>query len=237
MEAQQKRKDDLFMKKQIRGYIAGVLSAALIMGGAAYAKSGFENIGVSYDNIKVYIDNTLAELTDANGTRVEPFIYNGTTYLPVRGVAQAMNAQVTWDGATKSVHIWDKMVPSNTFMLDVCEPYDTSECKTSKSSEGETFDMDGKKYSNGLTFGHWSNGSALFNLDGRFNSLSFDIGHTEALDDEKSVSFVVDGKTVKTVTLEPDQLAKHVTIPLNYGLQLKIVCDGWYVGVANMVVE
>lgn len=224
------------MKKQIQGYLAGVLSTVVLISGAAYAKNASENINVTYDNIKVYIDNTLAELRDANGSTVEPFIYNGTTYLPVRGVAQAMGAQVTYDGASKSVFIWDKMVPGETFLMDVCPPYDIDDAVTYTSSEGRSFDMDGKKRSNGITVDNWG-GSVLFNLDGRFNSLNLDVGHVGNLENEKTVSFIVDGRTVKTVELDPEQLAEHVTIPLNYGLQLKIVTEDWYVGFADLVVE
>ncbi len=222
------------MKKQLQGYAAGVMSTLLILGGAAYAKSRTENINVTYDGINVYIDNALAELKDANGTNVEPFIYNGTTYLPVRGVAQAMGAQVTWDGATKSVYLWDKMVPGNTSFLDVCEPY--SKYSSQIYSDGKTFKMDGKSYSDGIHF-NFGEGYALFNLDGRYRTLSVDIGHYD--DDvswDKNVSFIVDGKTVKTITIEAEQLVKHVTIPLNYGLQMKIV-GSEDTCIANMVVE
>ena len=225
------------MKKQIQGYLAGVLTTALLAGGVVYARTGQANIDVIYDDYKVYIDNTLADLTDANGTTVEPFTYNGTTYLPVRGVAQAMGAQVTYDGATKSVYIWDKMVPGETFLMDVCPPYEMGLSEIFTSFEGTTFDMDGRKRSNGLKI-HGGNTSVLFNLDGRFSSLSCDIGHAAEADGEKFVNFIVDGKNVKTVTIKPQQLAEHVTIPLNYGLQLKIVTgDNWYVGLADMIVE
>ncbi len=151
-----------------------------------------------------------------------------------------MGAQVTWDGATKSVHIWDKMVPGDTSSLDVCKPYDSELVYLELSSDGDIFKMDGELYSNGMTTGQtiaerttpW----ALFNLDGRFRTLSFDIGHSRNISKEKNISFIVDGKMVKTLTLEPEQFVEHVTIPLNSGLQLKIVC-GYGVGIANMIVE
>ncbi len=220
------------MKKELRGFVAGALTMTVLSGGMAFAQSGSKTVDVFYDNIKVYIDNVLTEPKDANGDKVEPFIMNGTTYLPVRGVASAMGADVTWDGNTKSVYIWDKMVASDTFLLDVCQPYDENSCNICPS--GKTFKMDGKTYSNGIN--SYGKGDALFNLDGRFSSLSFDIGHEEEVSKEKNITFIVDGKEVKTITLEPEQLVEHVTIPLNYGLQLKIVVDR-SVGIANMTVK
>jgi len=35
---------------------------------------------------------------------IEPFIYNGTTYMPVRGTAKLAGMDVEWDGSTKSVY-------------------------------------------------------------------------------------------------------------------------------------
>jgi hypothetical protein len=40
-----------------------------------------------------------------SGASVEPFIINGTTYLPVRAVAEALGMEVRWDNTAKSVHI------------------------------------------------------------------------------------------------------------------------------------
>ncbi len=223
------------MKKELRGFVAGALTMTVLSGGMAFAKSGSETVDVFYDNIKVYIDNVLTEPKDANGDKVEPFIMNGTTYLPVRGVASAMGADVTWDGNTKSVYIWDEMVPSDTFLLDVCQPYKEVGCTLYPA--GKTFKMDGKTYSNGIGTGDYIvDGEVLFNLDGRFSTLSFDFGHRKNVDKEKNITFIVDGKEVKTITLEPEQLTEHVTIPLNYGLQLKIVIDH-SVGIANMMVN
>ncbi|WP_420805150.1 stalk domain-containing protein [Gottschalkia acidurici] len=36
---------------------------------------------------------------------MEPFIYNETTYLPVRTVDEAMKKKVDWDNKSKTVYI------------------------------------------------------------------------------------------------------------------------------------
>ena len=46
-------------------------------------------------------------------------IYNGTTYLPVRGTASLAGMEVTWDGATKSVYLWDDLSPEGTAFLNL----------------------------------------------------------------------------------------------------------------------
>jgi ribosomal protein S19 len=79
-------------KEKIRGFIVGVIVMTLIfsMSISAYALIGSKSITASYNNIKIYIDQKLITPKDVNGKIVEPFIYNGTTYLPVRAVGEAL---------------------------------------------------------------------------------------------------------------------------------------------------
>ena len=229
------------MKKTLKGYLLGFLSATLLLSGVVYAASNTKTIEVIYDNIKVYKDNVLCETKDANGNVVEPFIYNGTTYMPVRGTANLAGMDVTWDGATKSVYLWDEMTAEDTYLLDMCMPYEVDYFRTYRASDGVSFEMAGKKYSNGLETTY--NGYALFNLDSKYKTLNCTVGHTDANMSEKTVSFVVDGKTVKTVELESGCLPKDISVPLNNGLQLKIVTNVitpnsyTYVGIGNMIVK
>jgi hypothetical protein len=48
---------------------------------------------------------------DAVGASVEPFIVNGTTYLPVRAIAEALGMKVQWDNSSKSVYIGAQPAP------------------------------------------------------------------------------------------------------------------------------
>ncbi len=226
------------MKERLQGAVAGILIGALCTGGVTLAKTAVENIEVMYDNIKVYKDNVLCELKDANGTVIEPFVYNGTTYMPVRGTANIAGMDVTWDGNTKSVYLWDNLVASGTSLLDVCQPYEEYYCDAYLSSEGKSFEMAGEKYSNGLALSY--NGYALFNLNSKYSTIECTIGHIQDNQREKTVSFIVDGKTVMTVELEPEEMPKTVSIPVSYGLQLKIVtnnADYHGVGVGNIIVK
>ncbi len=226
------------IKERLKGAVSGLIIGALVVSGGVFAKQKIETIEVEYNNIKVYKDNVLCELKDANGSTIEPFIYNGTTYMPVRGTANLADMQVTWDGATQSVYLWDEMVPGGTPFLEACPPYDESNCYTYLASEGQSFEMSGEKYSNGFAFrDFWGgkNGNALFNLNGKYSTIECTIGHAVG-QNSKSVSFIVDGRTVKEVELEDEALPKTVSIPINYGLQLKIVGDGG-IGIGNMMVQ
>ena len=227
------------MKKTLNSYLLGFLSSTLLLSGVVYAASSTKTIEVIYDNIKVYKDNVLCELKDSNGTTIEPFIYNGTTYMPVRGTANLADMRVTWNGDTKSVYLWDKILPEGTVFVEVCPPYDSMECSTYLASDGKYFTMAGEKYSNGIAFGEHSRGHALFNLNSKYSSIECTVGHTDSEQEEKSVSFIVDGKVVKTIELEAECLPKKVIIPVSYGLQLKIQPDdgGRKIGIGNMIVK
>ena len=53
---------------------------------------------------KVYVDEYV-DCKECAGNKVDPVIYNGTTYLPIRAVGQAFGKSVKWDGKTNSVFI------------------------------------------------------------------------------------------------------------------------------------
>lgn len=82
----------------------------LIVSTIAFATTGKKQINVEYDNIKINIDGNNYVAKDVNGNVVEPFTYNGTTFLPVRGVANAFGKNVGWDDSTKTVIITSSVV-------------------------------------------------------------------------------------------------------------------------------
>lgn len=92
------------MKERIKGIIAGALATLMLGGGLTIAKQATEKVDITYRDIKITLNKNEIKPTDANGNAVEPFIYNGTTYLPVRAVANALGIDnVTWDDKTSTV--------------------------------------------------------------------------------------------------------------------------------------
>ena len=228
------------MSKRFQGMLAGILIGTLLTGSLAIAKSSKEKIEVTYDNIKVYKDNVLCETKDVTGTVVEPFIYNGTTYMPVRGTANLAGMDVTWNGQTKSVYLWDELTAEDTKFLNICPPYSIPRyCSMYLSSEAKTFEMAGQKYSDGLIVG--SEDPILINLDSKVGAIECYVGHVDSDNASKTISFIVDGKNVKTVELEAFSMPIKVTVPLNYGNQLQIKCTSSYVnccaGIGNIIAK
>ena len=61
------------------------------------AEDGTREISAAFRDIKIIVDGKQLS------TPAEPFIYNGTTYLPVRAVGEAVGKEVDWDNDTKTV--------------------------------------------------------------------------------------------------------------------------------------
>ena len=95
-------------KHTIKGFCMGLLTAAVIAGSGlpAMALSNFQQINVAMGGIKLFVDGQLQVPTDVKGNVVEPLIYNGTTYLPVRALTGMLtDKSVAWDAKTESVYI------------------------------------------------------------------------------------------------------------------------------------
>ncbi len=101
-------------KNEIKGFAKGVMASALTIAliGTASAVVGSQSITAAYNNIKIVVDGSAITPKDASGNTVEPFVYNGTTYLPVRAIATALGKEVTWDSSANTVYLGT--VPSGT---------------------------------------------------------------------------------------------------------------------------
>lgn len=87
--------------KWAKGYLAGLLTALLVCGlvVTAGAKSGKVMQELTYRDIRVSLDGEVLDLRNAIGDPVEPFMFDGTNYLPVRALAEALGLNVAWNGA------------------------------------------------------------------------------------------------------------------------------------------
>lgn len=93
------------MKQRMQGIIIGFLVTALLSSLTVVAAVGTQTIEITYRDIKLYIDGILVTPKDASGNDIEPFIYNGTTYLPIRAIGEALGKEVSWDESTNSAYI------------------------------------------------------------------------------------------------------------------------------------
>lgn len=96
------------MKKH--SFLAGMISMLLLVSliVPTFAKNEAFTATLTYKNISVILDGEKLNLKDATGAQIEPFIINGTTYLPVRAISDALGLNVGWDGNTSTVILTSK---------------------------------------------------------------------------------------------------------------------------------
>jgi len=95
------------MESKWSHFLLGMLCTVLVFGmviPAMAAERASRTIEV-VTGIDIYVDDIKLYPTDVNGQPVEVFVYNGTTYLPVRAVSNALGLNVAWDGTTSSVFV------------------------------------------------------------------------------------------------------------------------------------
>jgi hypothetical protein len=216
------------MLKRIKDFASGCVVTALIiaLGGTAIAAYN-RNINVTYADVKLNVNGGIVTPKDGAGNAVEPFIYKGTTYLPVRAVAIALGCDVSWDQASKTVYInggeggnsgssgstGNNSTARN--LIDILPPFQSDLVKVFPSNGSESFKMGGAEYKNSLKFSQWlSEGFASFNLGGKYTILSGIAGITDDgyTGEDVTLTFTADGTVVKTLTIKEGTLPQDFSI-------------------------
>lgn len=92
-------------RTHLSSFMTGMVTTLLLVciTGSALATSGKVTKELEYRNISVTLDGEKLDLRDAKGNAVEPFMFEGTNYLPVRALAESLGLSVSWDGANATV--------------------------------------------------------------------------------------------------------------------------------------
>ena len=161
-------------KKRISAFVAAMaLVCAFTLG--VYASDVAQQITATLDpTVTVKLNGEVQTMTDANGKRVYPIMYEGTTYLPVRAVAGMAGLAVDWDQATRTAVLGK--TAGNVDLLDTYKAYYLEGSQTSQrqSSEGKRTDI------SGVTYSHWLDiylsertREASFNVANKYDTLTF----------------------------------------------------------------
>lgn len=85
------------MKKEIKGFIAGALSVSLLSAGVSYAAGWLENISV--------VKNSTTISANYKPVNADNFIYNDTTYVPLRALTESLGCVVMWNEETRDISV------------------------------------------------------------------------------------------------------------------------------------
>lgn len=125
-------------------------------------------------------------------------------------------------------------------LLTVCPPY-----KTDNYEEWSHLSIAGTKYASGISVGRtgtWGGeGYALFNLSGKYTTLSFDVGNIDdrGTASDETLYIYLDNKLVWSLDLDPQALPTHYVVDVSGVNQLKILGSTWAgdFGVFNLKIK
>lgn len=96
------------MKKK---WIASIAVASMLVGGGvgAFGASNLQEIKAYLDSgLKFKLNGQAYVPTNDKGGAVLPITYNGTTYLPVRAISNALNTAISYDAKTKTISLGEQ---------------------------------------------------------------------------------------------------------------------------------
>ena len=220
--------------RQTRTFLMGMVTMLLMMALSVSAFAAYnQNMNVTFDNVKINVNGSQITPKDATGRVVEPFIYQGTTYLPVRAVGEATGYTVTWDQNSKTVYMTlgsgggstggnqggnqggGSTTAPATNMGDTMKPYSSSNdwcCDMYPSTGSDSILLGGNSYKNAFTIrgAQYDPHYASFNLGGKYSSLGGTIGLVDGKingygkKEPVTVSFYGDGVLLKSVDVPLD---------------------------------
>ena len=179
-----------------------------------YAADGLQEISAYLNsNITIKLDGETKTLTDATGARTYPITYNGTTYVPLRAVANLLGINVDWDQATQSVLLGESK-GDVVDLIDAYKAYALTEAGQVQSSEGMTESIGGVEVNHRLFL--WSGSAdmpeAHFNLGGKYTSLTFQVYAPE--NDVTLEVYGDNGAVLAEIPVTGSAVPKTVTVPL-----------------------
>lgn len=200
------------MKKSTKIIAAGAMCAALTA--TSFAAGSLINISVD-PSIKILVNGEEFKPKDANGNDAMVFTYNGTTYAPLRALAEAYGLEVGYDAERRMATVGEYSKSSDT---------------TSKPSEKQT--------NNSQTFEpiiYKGNGDSVVNIDvpndlwvlyvkGNDDSHYFAVKGYDS-NDSYTELFVSTTAPYDGITFDPDQET----------VQLEISATGdWYIEIRSV---
>ena len=125
-------------------------------------------------------------------------------------------------------------------LLEVCPPY-----KTQRYEKWSNLSMAGIEYNSGISIGgtgYWGEtGYALFNLSGKYTTLSFTVGNIDSrgVAWEESLSIYLDGELAWSIDLDPYALPVQYTVKVAGAKQMKMEGSLWAgdFGIVNLKIK
>ena len=93
------------MKRKTTYFLAGVLVVALLLAMSVSALASDGSFTITIHPIRIMVNGEVFQPKDVNGNDVMVFTVNGTTYAPLRALAEAYGLEVGYDAATNTATV------------------------------------------------------------------------------------------------------------------------------------
>ena len=210
-------------KDRLKGFTVGVLVTAMLSSTLFVSASTGGVMREVFYGVNIVINgnqwNPPADMT--------PFIADGRTFLPVRGISEALSVPVTWDGATSTVFLGTQPVGSPFF--STIPHFRDGGTGTNRLTIGNAVSL-GNHHANALfsgnahsTLGAWRD----YNLNGQWDTLTGDVlrldrgGRGSA-----TISFIGDGRELLVVATSENQQPQNISVDVRGVLVLRIEISG-----------
>lgn len=222
------------MKFQLRGFLAGTLAGLVATTAIATFTPTLKTLeNVITEGISIVIDGKDFVCTNVNGDVVEPMIYNGTTYIPVRAVSSAFGKAVSWDGDSYTVYLGDMdgalEKPTVTFkdMTNIAEHNTFFDKETNvKDQYGTTYET--AYFCDTIDYKDELSSCCEYLLDSKYSKFKATLFITDGYSREgtSSVYFIGDGNQIgEPITFTKTSKPLDVEINVEGINDLKIVFD------------
>lgn len=240
--------------KQSRTFLMGMVTTLLLISLSVSAFAAYnQSLTVTYDDIKLNINGMQITPKDVTGRVVEPFTYQGTTYLPVRAVGEAVGYTVSWDQTTKTVFMTmaggttggnqggnqggNTQTPAVNLVDTFGDPYsyyDNWEYGIYPSNGGDSITMGGTGYKNALRLNSLNRNTnyAMYNLGGKYTSLGGIVGSEDGNNGNKTATLSIfgDGTLLKSIDVSDGALPVNFSVDVSGVSQLKFELGPCYGG-------
>ena len=161
------------MKKNYKkmSVVVAVMIFVISITSISLAAPTAKNLKAYYNNIRVFRNGSQVSIS------TQPFIVDGTTYVPLRAISELLEKDVTWDQSTYTVGINDKPGSSSTELYNQIYNYQLQISQLESKIKDLESKLDKKEESSSMTIKELQK---QLNKDyGTYKKIDFDIDLTE----------------------------------------------------------
>ena len=238
------------MKNTLKGYVAGLLSAVLLMaittGVFAIAQLRTETVTITY-GVGVSLDGTPVQFA----ADAAPFTLDGRTFLPVRAIADLAGLDVDFNAATNTVVLTSTATTVTPPPQDTTPPVEartpvslitTVPAVRQRGIRMETAVMQGEMYINALRRDSGVNHDSTHVLAGQYQTLTAVVGRIDARsnqDGDMIINFWGDGVILDAFMVSVNAVKRDISVDVTGVSELRIEFTGrgFHAVVADIMIE